>query len=325
MRKLDASAREPHYFDHLAPVWRAVPEQRRGTFWIHGSLKDRAKAAQVDATVGRPSGRKDRLTLVSSWLDLKATRLAGGLAIMMEHGAGQTYLGLPEHVGSYIGSPDRDAVVLALVPGETAAKHHKAAHASIDVAVVGCPKLDQWAGAQPSSPQPLAAISHHWNCELIPETRSGWRFFRPGWKALAEEMPGAIGHAHPRLWLHVKDAMRRDGLEIVQDFDQVLKRASVYAVDNSSTLFEFAALGRPVVVLNDPRYRRDVHHGGRFWDWADIGVQVNHPDSLVAAFQRALEDDDKIKARREEIVAEVYGAPVGQATQAAVSAINAVL
>ena len=45
------------------------------------------------------------------------------------------------------------------------------------------------------------------------------------------------------------------GIEYVPDFDDVLRRADVYACDNSSTLYEFASTGRPVVVLNAPWYR----------------------------------------------------------------------
>jgi CDP-glycerol glycerophosphotransferase (TagB/SpsB family) len=96
------------------------------------------------------------------------------------------------------------------------------------------------------------------------------------------------------------------GIRFVPEFDDIVRQADVYVCDNSSTLFEFATLDRPVVVLNAPWYRRDVNHGLRFWEYADIGVQVDSPDDLIAGIAEALNDSPARQARRREIVNELY-------------------
>jgi UDP-N-acetylglucosamine:LPS N-acetylglucosamine transferase len=91
----------------------------------------------------------------------------------------------------------------------------------------------------------------------------------------------------------------------------------VYVCDNSSTIYEFAATGRPVVVLNGPHYRRDVHHGLRFWDAADVGIQVDHPRDLPDAIEEALRDPEPRRRAREAALGIVYAHRTGAAQRAA--------
>jgi len=99
---------------------------------------------------------------------------------------------------------------------------------------------------------------------------------------------------------------RRMGIEIVQDFSEVCRRADLYVCDNSSTLFEFASTGRPVVVLNDPQFRREVNHGGRFWTWATVGYQCDRPEDLIPTVERALLDPPAQQAERERVLDLAY-------------------
>jgi len=85
-------------------------------------------------------------------------------------------------------------------------------------------------------------------------------------------------------------------------------------IAHNSTIFEFAATGRPVVVVNCPRYRRDVSHGLRFWD--DIpGLQCDAPDELPSVIERALKDPPVVRAMREAAVANVYSKHDGHSAE----------
>jgi UDP-N-acetylglucosamine:LPS N-acetylglucosamine transferase len=110
---------------------------------------------------------------------------------------------------------------------------------------------------------------------------------------------------------------RLAGIPFVPEFADVCRRADVYVCDNSSTLFAFAATGRPVVVLNPPWYDKRVDHGLRFWEAADVGVQCNDPADLPAAIDKALRDTPAQRKRREAALDLVYAYREGAAQRAA--------
>lgn len=314
---IDALATEPHFLDHIAPVWRQLDQP--GVLWVTAALEPRAAALGLrGVSVGAPplSGTP---TLVASYGDAKKARRTARPAILMEHGAGQSYVGAEATTGSYVGSQDRDGVVLALVPNRQAKARHDAAHPEIPCVVVGSPYLDTL--PTPSGGRPC--VSFHWDCLIAPETRSAWGEYARHLHLVASAYPRAIGHAHPRLWPKAKPRMLEQGLRPVDDFTDVCRQAGVYCIDNSSTLFTFAALGGPVVVINSQHYRRDVAHGGRFWDWADVGVTCDDPQDLVDAIALARTDPPEIAARRREVAAEVYPHR-GEAADLAAAAIEEV-
>lgn len=302
---IDILATEGHWLDHLTP--------------IHAALGAHAGAVLTDRHL--PSGGD--VTVVASYRDMKNARKHGRPVALAEHGAGQSYQrnGRPASQGSYIGSLDRDGVIAVLVPGEAQATVHRAAHPDLPVHVVGCPKLDQLALIpRPVNARPVVAVSWHWDCKLVPETTSAWRFYRAAVAELSRTHQ-VLGHGHPRLWPQIRGEYERMGIEPVRDFAEVVARADVLAVDNSSVMFEWAALDRPVVVVNSPKYRRNVHHGGRFWEWADVGLQVDRPDQLATTVDKALLDPLGVAVRRREIVRDIYGQPAGSAAQRAAEAV----
>ena len=313
---LDALAFEPQFLDHLAPVWRLLPPPSRGRFLVDPTLLQRARDKGIDATaqprpphtVTQPKPNAGyRPALVASYGDVKeARRLGYGPFAFLEHGAGQTY-DMPH--ASYSGGPDRDDNELVLVPNEHAAGRWRMAYPGARVEIVGCPKLDDLPRKERADP-PTVAISFHWDAPLSISGYAGTALYDylPALAKLAAAF-NVIGHAHPKGdWpTQMAGHYRKVGIPFVADFEDVCRQADVYVCDNSSTIFEFAATGRPVVLLNGRYWSRKHSVGLRFWDAAHVGVNVTPGDDLVAKVHEALQDAPERQAAREDALRIVYG------------------
>ena len=264
---------EPHYSDHIQPIWDLIPEQYHHTRGIPDYM------------------------LVGGYADVKSypTRKY----VYVEHGAGQSYTDPvdPSTFRSvrsfYSGGNGHQLCSLFLCPNQEVADRWTEKYPDKPTVVVGCPKLDPWhAGLRGAPEDKTVAITFHWDALFtgVPETASAFNYYYPslaeavsqfrsqGWKVL--------GHSHPRY-----PAVRKfwESAEIAElgveyaSAEDILDRASVLIADNTSMQAEFLSLGRRVVWLNEPRFRRDVHHGGRFWTWPDTmgGIQVDTPEDLA--------------------------------------------
>lgn len=332
--KLDALAMERQFADHIAPVWIDLPESVRGTFRVEPRLLGHAKALGIEAeATPRPAripaypaprfGGPPLLT--ASYGDVKVGRRLGyGPFAFIEHGAGQSYAGDPAWpnqliTGSYAGGPDREDTELFLVPNEHSARRWSEAYPASRVEVVGSPRLAALPAREPGA-GPVVAISFHWQTphSLGPEAQTALGDYQPVLGELADAFT-VIGHAHPKGdWpVRMQRIYQRVGIPFVDDFTDVCRKADVYVCDNSSTLFEFAATGRPVVVLNSRWYRKHVNHGLRFWDAAAVGLQVDRPAQLVDTVRRALEDPPEQQTAREAALDVVYPVRNGAAERAA--------
>jgi hypothetical protein len=310
---IDFRAGEVQFVDHLAPMYLALPAELRGDFIVHRSIKERVRQWGIPAVNHVDDVR--RPVVVASYGDHKRVRREGRRMIARaEHGAGQSYFADMRFGGnsSYAGGRDNHDASLILCPNEYSGERWRTSYPGARVEVIGCPKLDHLPAKMPG---PLTiATSFHFDIPTIPETRWAWPTYKPVLPALAERF-AVLAHCHPKAVPYLERYYRRMGIEIAEDFYEVCQRADVYVCDNSSTLFEFAATGRPVVVLNDPGYRRDVHHGGRFWDWAGVGLNVDHPARLVDTVARALVEDTS--EQRERVLDQVYAYRSGAAARAA--------
>lgn len=321
MTELDLLASESHFVDHLAPVWRALPDQVRGRFVTPASLVDHAARRGITATTD-VAGRYGPI-LVASYGDQKVARRSGRRSIAyIEHGIGQSY---SSDQPSYAGGRDRDDASLFLTPNETAAARWRARYPGARVEVVGSPRLDELPRKVSRETVPTIALSFHWNAAVSPEARSAFGWYYRDLASIAAT-GRILGHAHPRAMRDLDRRYRKLGFEVVPDFDDVLREADLYVCDNSSTIYEFASTGRPVVVLNAPWYRRTARHGLRFWDAADVGIQVDTPAELVPAIARALLDRPDQVEKREEALSIVYqlrvrGAESATGSAAAVKAL----
>lgn len=309
---IDFYASNPWYVDHVAPIWRALPPEARGTF--HVTTKS------AEAARGLPNATSDKLStsrrplFVVSYGDLRAATMNGRTMIALgQHGAGQSYS--TDHP-AYPGGRSQGAASLFLVPNRHAEMRTRAAYPRARVERTGCPKLDTLPGREPDG-QLVVALSFHWDGPAIaPEMRSAWLHYRRALGALTRRYR-VIGHAHPKATARVAPWYRASHVELVPSFEDVLRRADVYACDNSSSLFEFAATGRPVVVLNAPWFRRNVEHGLRFWEASGIGVNAEGPHDLAAAVAAAVADAPATRAAREAALDLVYDPRTGGAQRSA--------
>lgn len=177
---------------------------------------------------------------------------------------------------------------------------------------------------------PVVAVTFHWDCQLIPETRSAFPHYRAALHDLVNAVRAAggevWGHGHPRAWGRLQRTWRTLGVPLVPDMADVLDGAGVLVADNTSAAYEFASLDRPVITLNAPWYRRNVEHGLRFWSHVP-GDQVNDPAELAPVVLRALAGPEHphVTALRRRAVAHVYDRCDGHAADRAVAAILEVL
>jgi hypothetical protein len=245
--KIHAVASTRQYRRHVEAVWKHLDPQLQGSF-----LTGRA------ATTKRlPPGD---VVMVGGYFDIER---APQRIIYVEHGAGQAYAGEGKRHPCYHGAAHPARVIGYISPSRRVADSWgRPAYAA------GCPALD-WA-SHAVSPRKVAAFTFHFEARSVaPEARSAREYWVEDLHNMVALLQSygyeVIGTWHPRdpvghrIWRNI-------GIEGVQDPDEVLKRSQLVIADNSSLMFEAALLGRSVVALNAPWYRKDVEHGLRFWD-----------------------------------------------------------
>lgn len=321
---IDAYASQPHYIDHMAPIWSIYEETNR--FFVAGLPADQGNTEGLSGwTPGHPPPSGLPL-LVAGYIDERSTTRKK--IIYLEHGAGQTYSGDPvvRRNPSYSGGTEHERVALFLCPSETVAERWRAAYPSTPAVAVGCPKLDHWhrtASRLPARGKTVAITFHH-DAALCPETSTALHAYEGSMPATVAALRAVgydvIGHGHPRLRRAVSRLWASCGVPYVDSFAQVMLSASVLCVDNSSVGPEFASTGRPIVWMNAPTYRRNIDHGGRFWNWTDGIPTVDRPEELPGAVEAALSGVHDEAYRK--LVDSVYVACDGQAAVRAAQAIG---
>lgn len=266
--RVDLISSYPHYLSHLQPIWDALPDE------IKGDIRTGPEAGHTP--------KRNHVCLVGSWRDMNPLR---GLTkfIYVEHGAGQSYLGgdgksahWPDYSGPGI---IRHMDVLGYIcPNERVARNWGVAHTS----VVGCARLDQWLPKPPAPTPKTVMFSFHWPCKVAPESDTAYfhyaahlshvvaNFKDQGWDSFYQ--------VHPKWEGQIDGQLEAAGMTRLCG-DEALLVPEVMICDNSSIAYEAAALGRVGLTLNCPGYRRDVHHGLRFWD-SPPGLMVDDPSQL---------------------------------------------
>lgn len=273
---IHALASEPHYFEHVAAIHKHLPDELRGTRLITKQVASRS--ASIDA---------DDIFLIAGYWDYD--RVAGHRVIYLEHGAGQAYRGDPDapiaRHPSYHGSTHPRDTIAFLAPRESVAQRWGD---TPSFSMSGSPVTDGYAHTPMPVMlgEPVAVITFHWEPRLshgCPEAGSAMDHWAEHLSTMVKHLrdQGFIvwGHHHPRN-VRLPIMWRRIGVPVV-DVAEVRRHAHLLIADNTSLMYEMAALTRPVVVLNAPWFRRHIHHGLRFWDGLP-GIEVDDIDEFTS-------------------------------------------
>lgn len=323
MSKLDFFATEPHYIDHMLPVWRELPDNVRGDFYVHEKRMSYCIELGLDC-IGIPEYHGEHMlrrpivppgdgpVLVSAYGDLKLAllRSPNRPVAFIEHGAGFTMANHPAYPG---GGELRKKVDLFLSPNIFALNAQKKAIPGAKQVLIGCPKLDKYKG-QYDEPHlmpdhPRVAISFHWpGLGVCPEAGNALPHFRRAIGQLSRQPDfQLVGHGHPKYYSNLKanlyDSLK---MESVRSFEAIMETTDVYIVDTSSTIYEYLVTGKPVILMNSPSYRRNVHHGLRFWLHSEVGLNVNNPEELLPAIRKTIQNPGIRWEERQDAIREVY-------------------
>lgn len=317
---IDALVSSLPYWHHIAPIWtRLQATGHAGTLYSTGRT-----ATQIGAQQGTPPG--DHPVLVAAARDL-ARLPAHCPTVYTTHGAGQCYSGVPN---SLINTPHQrlQQIGLALSPNDQWTANML--RLGVNTVTVGVPKMDN----PPSPPDwhdgpPRVGMVFHWDQRTVPESGSAFDEYCHVFADLTARYAVSATH-HPRAGYQrshrrSKRRTRVDwydaaGVTFYEDLGDVLACSDVIVADNTSVMFEVAAAGWPVVVLDSRRYRLAVEHGLRFWDWADIGPRIQTPDKLAEAVAEAWLLESEWAFERGDMTAAVF--PYwGEATGRAAAAI----
>ncbi|MFP4687972.1 MAG: hypothetical protein ACLFN5_07700 [bacterium] len=314
--QIDAFVWQPHYAQHLTPLWQELPAANRGKYYVsthmHNmngcGLPPEVVCVENPYELCEQLEVRPRLLIIPDDRDCMIYFLERPLA-RLSHGVGQSYIDEKKVPGN------RKNVIVDLLPGSASREIFEEKHPETTKIVAGSPKMDRWAGFKKERDHPpTVGISFHFNHKAVPETRGTF----PHYKSILPELAAnnewkLLGHGHPRFIDELIPFYEELGIDWTRDFKEILRRADLYVCDSPSTLYEFAFTDRPVVVLNAPWFRRDVEHGLRFWKYADVGIQCDGPEELSLAIRKALRDDLPQPRLRKQAVNEVYNVTDGTA------------
>lgn len=330
-RKFDLSVRVPDPERGVAQlsILGGVPEVLR----LLGSVRPRRLLKNLKPLDnGQMRGNPVELMSMEYLGDQEVTAVRTSTGTLIAEGFASHNSGDPASAGhrGYAGGAGYERCILFLCPNETVADRWKASYPDIPAEVVGCPMLDQWHADPPRPIKPRIAMTFHWPSFLVTEAGTAWGVYQ---RYIAEQLiPLAlregwslVGHEHPRWQGGLRDSWKQMGVPFIRDYDTIMDTATLLVADNTSMLPEFASTGRPVLWLNSPEWRRDVDHGGRFWQWPEGQVVCDEPAKLAQAVQDAMLDGPLVQAARQKMVDSVYAYTDGKASERAADAIERVL
>lgn len=307
--RVDLYASRSHYLEHLAPVWNALRPEERGLVVVPAHL--RVMATHLLKHDWSVQDEPSNVRLAAGWVDVQGPPNKQH-RVLMEHGVGQRYEGVP--APNYVGGRGRtDVVDLFLLPNEVAARYQDG-----DVVVVGDPYLDELRSQEFHALFDVT-FTFHFKTDLCPEASGYPEKFKLGILECVDADLRVLGHFHPSA-TGLSDWYADHGITSTSMLEVAL-RTRCFAADNTSAMFYAAALDIPVVVMNAPYYRRSAKHGLRFWEFADVGLNVNDQHDLPDVVKRSIYDDP-CASRRAEVVQQLFPFTDGMSALRCVSALR---
>jgi CDP-glycerol glycerophosphotransferase (TagB/SpsB family) len=93
------------------------------------------------------------------------------------------------------------------------------------------------------------------------------------------------------------------------DIIPYLNSADILVTDASSTMFDYLAVDRPILLLRNPNHTRDTEAydpQGIEWRWREIGREIMNPADLPKAVDLALKTPDAGTEVRERFAAALF-------------------
>src|SRR5258707_6093011 len=348
--KIDFLARRFYYLRHLKPIWNALSASQRGQFYMNADTYSAAgeimeiEKHYVPYIENEYCGNGPIVTAAYGDAVRAADANPSRPVTLLEHGVGLSF-GKAEYSSGF-GQREK----LALIPVQSQYILDRI-HPDIKNKphpIIGVPVLDPWAGEfrKPHSmpKKPTIAIAFHHGSKVSRPAEIG-----SAWKHYADILPELVKHykvlfhVHPLSGDAVREASAMLTLppfdaglnklaynqwesnpsrpEYVETFEEIMHRADIFINDCSSTLYQFCVTGKPVIILNAPWFNRDSKWGIRFWDYTDIGPQVEDPAGLIPAIDRMIAAPEDFKPYRSKMVSDLFPY-LGTASERAVDTIT---
>ena len=318
--KIDFFARETHYVDHLLPIYKGLGDAA-GSFFIPPSIFGYVRSKGIEPDVLKPRLSSNPMDvvppggtnpiLVAGVADLQMIYLDGQRrkTVLMEHGPGITFPGNQSYAGN-VGF--RKKAFFTLAPNYLVFEKTSKAIPEMNQVIIGTPMLDRWAEKRMMKrilpEKPTVAIAFHWDgSKVAPEAGNAFRYYESILPFLAKQDSfKLIAHGHPRSMDQMGRVYGRLGIEVVRDFEEVMDRANLLINDCSSILYMFLVTGWPVIILNAPWFRRNVNFGLRFWEYTDVGDQVETVNELLPAITQNLPNLEGRNVERDFAIGDLF-------------------
>ncbi|MBL4666123.1 MAG: CDP-glycerol glycerophosphotransferase family protein [Sneathiella sp.] len=141
-----------------------------------------------------------------------------------------------------------------------------------------------------------AFFEHMKDVDFVIKTHPLTRHANADWISKLKEIAAKFDH------VHLVD-------DIAPEIVPLLSRADVLISDVSSVMFQYLALNRPIIALNNPdRFTvKEYDPSGIEWLWRDMALEIENVSELASAVKECLSNPSVKQTRREEYRNSLFG------------------